>query len=480
MISNKDKFLKEFPEAMANDAAAVFIGAGVSAGAGYPNWKDLLKEIGEELGVNSSDIQDLAALAQWKITASGDAQEVRKVIKAAIADPKPIPETLEIVARMPLRHIWTTNYDRLIERAHEAIGRPYDPISASAGLTLASAPGAVRIYKMHGSIERLEDIVISTDDYELFRSKRGGFLPLLQAHLTSFSMLFIGLSFSDPNLRHVLSMIRESFTDAPPSHFALVRTPQLEDFDNDDQFQARLTQHKHWAKDLKRYGLLVVEFDHYKEIPVLLREVEQRIARRRVWVSGSWPLGGATTPDVRIIHALSEKIGRALGDEKLTLVSGAGLLVGSGSLSGFLSSFQETAGWDLDRRLIVRPFPQPLNGEQPNENHWGLLRQELARLAGTVIFVGGLKEDDGTLVEARGVHQEREIAEKRGAFLLPIGASGGAARTIARSLIGSKLADTGSTAQRPTDAQLARLMDESLPVEGLVKAVISIIRNRPI
>ena len=31
----------------------------------------------------------------------------------------------------------------------------------------------------------MDDIVISTDDYELYRSKRGAFLPLLQAHLSS-------------------------------------------------------------------------------------------------------------------------------------------------------------------------------------------------------------------------------------------------------------------------------------------------------
>jgi hypothetical protein len=52
------------------------------------------------------------------------------------------------------------------------------------------------------AVDRLDDIVISTDDYELYRSRRGAFLPLLQAHLSSMSMLFIGLSLSDPNIRH--------------------------------------------------------------------------------------------------------------------------------------------------------------------------------------------------------------------------------------------------------------------------------------
>src|SRR5690606_37455512 len=100
--------------------------------------------------------------------------------------------------------------------------------------------------------DRLDDVVISTHDYELFRSKRGQYLPLFQAHLTSMSMLFIGISFTDPNVRHVLSLIRESFTDAPPEHFAIVRAPQKSDFTTEGEFAARNAQHKLWAKDLKR------------------------------------------------------------------------------------------------------------------------------------------------------------------------------------------------------------------------------------
>jgi hypothetical protein len=267
----------------------VFIGAGVSMGAGYPSWAKLLAEVGEELGVEAGDLHDLAALAQWSIQESGSATRVRNVIKAQIGVDHPIPEALEIIARLPVKNIWTTNYDRLIERAFTAINRPIDPVSGQADLALRATPGATRLFKMHGSIERLDDVVISTDDYELYRKNRGAFLPLLQAHLTSMSMLFLGISFADPNVRHVLSLIRESFTTAPPEHFAIVRPPQRVDYTSDAEFEARNTQHKLWSKDLKRYGLVVVEINDYGEASELLRQVERRVASRRVWISGSWP-----------------------------------------------------------------------------------------------------------------------------------------------------------------------------------------------
>lgn len=456
-----NRFLKEYPDALNDGVGAIFVGAGVSMAAGYPSWSELLSDIAVELEVDSKNVHDLAALAQWSIQENGGATRVRNVIKNEIGPDKPIPETVEIISRLPVRHIWTTNYDRLIERAFESISRPLNPISGPKDLALRVTPGAALLYKMHGSVDRLDDIVISTDDYELFRSKRGQYLPLFQAHLTSMSMLFIGISFTDPNVRHVLSLIRESFTDAPPEHFAIVRAPQKADFATEGEFAARSAQHKLWAKDLKRYGLLAVEVSDYAEIPALLRQIEKRVAARRIWVSGSWPLewGGFESAN---IHALAEDIGRKIGETGRHLVTGAGLLVGSASLSGFLGALRQGGGWDLERRLIARPFPQPLTGVQPNEEEWAALRLELARQAGIAIFIGGAKLAGNKLEIALGVIREFNVAKTEGVFLLPVGASGGAAQKISDLLLRSKLSSSGQDAVRPTNKELEVLSDAEL------------------
>lgn len=470
----KARFLKEYPDALKDGAGAIFVGAGVSMGAGYPSWATLLKEIGEELGVGASDVQDLAALAQWSIQESGGATRVRNVIKDQIGKNHPIPASLEIVARLPVRHIWTTNYDRLVERAFEAIDRPLDPISGAKDLSLRATPGAARLYKMHGSVDRLDGVVISTDDYELYRSTRGAFLPLLQAHLTSMSMLFIGLSFTDPNIRHVLSLIRERFTDAPPEHFAIVKPPHKDDFKTDAEFKARAAQHNLWAKDLRRYGLIAVEIDDYDEVPDLLRQIERRVALHRVWVSGSWPMDTADA-EASKVYAVAEGIGRAIGSIGRSLVSGAGLVVGSATIAGFLDALRAGGGWDLERRLIARPFPQPLAGKPADHAQWTALREELARLSGAVVFVGGAKVVGGKVVVADGVLQEADLAEAAGAFLLPIGATGGAAKVITDRLLGSALATVGQDAMRPTDDELRALDDNSADASKLVDTVVAVL-----
>lgn len=469
------RFLKDYPEALIGGAGAVFVGAGVSMGAGYPSWASLLTEVGEELGVKSGELHDLAALAQWSIQENGSATQVRNVIKEQIGAEHAVPVTLEIIARLPVKFIWTTNYDRLVERAFGSVNRPIDTVSGAADLPLRATPGATRLFKMHGSVERLDDVVISTDDYELYRSKRGAFLPLLQAHLSSMSMLFLGISFTDPNIRHVLSLIRESFTSAPPEHFAIVRPPQREDYTTDTEFESRSTQHTLWSRDLKRYGLIVVEIDDYSEVPDLLRQVERRVAARRVWISGSWPPEAGDK--ISRVYSVSQALGALVGDRGRDLVSGAGLVVGSASIAGFLDALRSNGGWDLERRLIARPFPQPILGAAPDQAQWASLRAELARIAGVVIFVGGMKIDpaSGAQVVADGVFEEFEAAKAADCFVLPIGSTGGAAAEIAEKLIGSEIDASEHGAMRPTDDELKELARADITVAEIVKLVANIL-----
>jgi hypothetical protein len=89
------------------------------------------------------------------------------------------------------------------------------------------------------------------------------------------------------------------------------------------------------------------------------------------------------------------------------------------------------------------------------------LEGELARQAGVVVFVGGAKLDGTNLVSAPGVLEEFEIAKAAGVFLLPLAASGGAAKEISDSLMGSGLLTTGPDAVRPTDQELLLLDDRA-------------------
>lgn len=449
--------LREFAEAIEDASASIFIGAGVSKGAGYPTWSELLADIAAELKLPIGKIDDLAALAQWSNTEEGGASRVRSVIKREIGQNLAVPESLQTLARLPIRHVWTTNYDRLIERSYEAVDRPYEVISDGEDLTIRGLPGSARIYKMHGTVDRLSDLVISTDDYELYRNKRAAFLPLLEAHLATTSMLFVGLSFSDPNLKHVLGAIRARFHKAPPEHYAIVKRPQEYEFNDDqeEEFKFRLRQHELWARDLTRYGLKSLEIDSFSELPVLLKGLERSVARNVVWVNGAYPIDdGERTEEV---FRLSSAIGGLIASKGKKLLSGSGLTVGAGSVSGFLAGLNSRYAWNVDQRLIVRAFPQYEERAGSLADYWKKVRVDLARTSGVSIFVSGEKSVDGKKHISDGVLEEYDAAFRSGSFLLPVAFSGGAARKVAEKLRGSEVSFSGPEAQRPTDDELAAL-----------------------
>jgi len=475
-MNGRRRFLAEFPKSVADDAAAIFVGAGVSMGAGYPSWKALLKDIGADLGVNSDDVSDLSALAQWGISRARNKNRILQTIRNEIGVEKGIPEALQILCRLPVRNIWTTNYDTLIERSFTELGRPLDSISNAADLSLKRRAGATRLFKMHGSVTDINNIVIATSDYELYRKTRGAFLNILQSQLTSYSLLFVGLSFTDPNVRHVLSQIVESFDGNPPEHFAIVKPPHRDEYRSDEEYAAKKAQHDLWAEDLLRYGLVVIEIDDYEEVPELLAEVERRVKANRVWVSGSWPLVGSGDAQGTLVYSVADRLGVMLAEADGALVTGAGTTVGSGVLAGFLRGLGQSA-WELDRRLTALPFPQPQPGEKSESGQWAKLRGQLAALSGTAVFIGGMKIIGGKAVEADGVYAEFEAADQAHLFLLPIGATGGASLQIAHRLIGSTYESTGPNARRPSDADLTNLIEEQDPDRIAAKAI-ALLRQR--
>lgn len=133
--------------------------------------------------------------------------------------------------------IITTNYDDLIERAFDAVKRPYDLLvhpTALGKLLLLRRHGEDQakevhsnkvpidlsdrtvIFKMHGSIDRSKSkgvgdhYVITEDDYVEFLGRmvrKTAFPAMLAAEFLERSFLFLGYGLRDWNLRLVLNQV---------------------------------------------------------------------------------------------------------------------------------------------------------------------------------------------------------------------------------------------------------------------------------
>jgi hypothetical protein len=429
----KREFIDLYSKFLLNGTAGLFVGAGLAMRAGYPSWRQLVRDMAEDIGLDASREDDLAGVVQYFLNKAGKTRtRLARGITEHFGDEKPIPPVFRILARLPLTRIWTTNYDTLPERAWREHRKRLDVKSRDKDVTSENPWSHAVLYKMHGSVDHPSEVVIAKSDYEAYRRKHAGFLQLLTGHLISQHLLFLGFSFTDPNLSYLFTLIRESFEDTPPEHFAIVRRPRREDYDVDAMFEYAKRRHALWVDDLQNYGMQCVEIDDYKEIEEILEAVERRLAMASVMLSGSFPdtYDTADAGQRGRIEATAQAIGRMLARHNFRFVSGFGSVVGSAGLSGALEEYNKQETPNFERSLLLRPFPQLIPDGWERQDYYRRYREDLASEAGACVFISGVKDDSGKREIAEGVIAEFEIAVAARRYPIPVGATDGAAREI--------------------------------------------------
>ncbi len=72
---------------------------------------------------------------------------------------------------------------------------------------------------MHGDIEHPDKAVLSKDDYERYNDTHGPFVTALSGDLVERTFLFLGFSFTDPNLDFILSRICTRYAKNQRQHY---------------------------------------------------------------------------------------------------------------------------------------------------------------------------------------------------------------------------------------------------------------------
>ncbi len=189
-----EDFLSKYLKELNADNAAIFIGAGMSKAAGYVDWSGLLSEVAQGLGLDAGKETDLVALAQYHLnTNATNRHQLSQLLIDEFSDLKDPTENHEILARLPIRTFWTTNYDRLIEKALEAGGKRVDAKYTKEQLATTRRGRDAVVYKMHGDIEHPDKAVLSKDDYERYHQTHGPFVTALSAILLKRRSCFLVL-----------------------------------------------------------------------------------------------------------------------------------------------------------------------------------------------------------------------------------------------------------------------------------------------
>jgi hypothetical protein len=429
MDKHTEHFVETFVKELEEDNVAIFAGAGLSVGAGYVDWKKLLQPIAQDLELDIDQEHDLISIAQYHLNEKQNRSGLNRVLIEQLSPGHAPTDNHRILARLPIKTYWTTNYDKLLEDSLKAAGKIPDVKYTLDHLKLTKPKRDAIVYKMHGDIDHPDDAVLTKDDYERYQSTRGQYVTALSGDLVAKMFLFLGFSFTDPNLDYILSRVRISLHGKPRDHYCIFKKCKRSGFASDDAFKyADIKQHLA-MNDLKRFGVQTLLVDEYSDITALLKQIENRFQRKTVLISGSAHEYGSWAADEAesFVRALSQ--GLIKNDNRI--VSGFGLGVGSQVITGVLEELYQRQGKRLHDQLILRPFPQGADAEKQWENY----RQEMIALAGTAVFIFGNKLQAGSVVPATGVRREFEIAKANGLLLIPIGATGFTARELWQEII---------------------------------------------
>ena len=74
---------------------------------------------------------------------------------------------------------------------------------------------------MHGDIDNPADAIISKDDYEAYPLKMSAFVSALRGDLVEKTFLFLGFSFTDPNIDYILSRVRVQYEQHQRHHYCI-------------------------------------------------------------------------------------------------------------------------------------------------------------------------------------------------------------------------------------------------------------------
>ncbi|WP_214803710.1 SIR2 family protein [Exiguobacterium sp. ERU656] len=425
MTIDKKKFIEKYVKALESNTAAIFAGAGLSCGAGYVNWKTLLNDAAEELDLSiEKEEHDLVGLAQHYINKKRSRGNLNSVIMEQFSRRAELTENHKLLAKLPIDTYWTTNYDHMIEKALDFEGRIVDVKRNQNQLTVSVADKDATVYKMHGDIDSIDKIVLTRDDYEKYNMTHPKFREILEGDLLSKTFLFIGFSFTDPNIGYVLSRIRLVLEDNTRPHYCILKEVEESEYDTHQEFIYAQIKQKLHIEDLSRFSIETILVKNYSEITEILEKVYKRYKRKTIFISGSAveysPFNFETGK--YFLHQLSKQLVR----NDFKLVSGFGLGVGSYVINGVADYISTNKKSRLQNHLNILPFPQDTSGDLDLKEVWETNRNEMISDCGMALFLFGNKnnKDNTEVILADGLEDEYRIAKTNELITIPIKITG--------------------------------------------------------
>jgi len=214
--TKRESNIDNLVQLIADKKVILFIGAGISASVNFPSWKGLIDEFGKKLGYDTDlfesygDYMMLAEYADLNYRQEGVYKQLQDTFKITKEIEKELYSSriYEILKELDFPIIYTTNYDSLLEDYYNNKGKDITVIRCAEDMQKIK-PGTPRIMKFHGDLSTKSSIVLSESEY-FERMDFSNFMDVqLQADMLQYSILFLGYSLSDINVKLLMYLARK-------------------------------------------------------------------------------------------------------------------------------------------------------------------------------------------------------------------------------------------------------------------------------
>lgn len=267
---------------------ALFVGAGISMGCGLPSWSTLVQRVIDEAWKDQPSLASHLTGSQHLLVTRYARKKLgdrfNRVVHACLyRDDYQVSNCVHSIARSGIRNICSLNFDDLIEEALMTAGEV--STDRDGDDLRISRHGSVTVYHPHGVLPRLANdgevdaspIVLSENDYHGLYADPYSWANLIQlALLSSYSVLFIGLSMQDPSLRRLIDISRSrGFTN---QHFAVVHDPSAGHFGEELRQRELVREIIHL--DLSSLGITPWFVSSYDDLSEILHRIRRRDGAR--------------------------------------------------------------------------------------------------------------------------------------------------------------------------------------------------------
>ncbi len=322
----------------------LFAGSGVSNRVGYPTWAEYIRCLAN--ACNQYDDQDsarlilsrldkkqyLEAASVFKTSADIPVGERWKALAAPFKSEAQNLDRLDSLIKLPFGAIVTTNYDASLYHAYAKAFGKWLPQVDRGQLKSVSQSRDYFIARIHGCCENPTSMIVDVSDYQNVR-KEDDYLDFVLNLLRTRSCLFLGFSFLDPAIDHVLGIYAERNGPAfDKLHTALV--PSV-----DSELIAKL----------KNVNIETIEYNpnvEHSEVWRIVRQAQEVVvASEPAYVNATFGCGGRLHRFLAFTHAQAR-----VRSEAQPIVH----LARDGLIASIVSSSAEHVSDDVVRQEVAR------------------------------------------------------------------------------------------------------------------------------